>query len=100
MSELSSRAWMFCPRSGDLLVLVPSKGVAECPLCDFTRNIEGDEWPSDSKCVSIVFHCHAWRIYGTSWPRRVLQYSGVPSTLEARVLSRHLHIRSGLDCRS
>jgi len=36
----SSRDWMFCPRSGDLLNLVPARGVAECPLCGFSRSLD------------------------------------------------------------
>lgn len=37
----TGKNWLFCPRSGALLVLQPSTGKAVCPDCDFTRPLEG-----------------------------------------------------------
>mmetsp|Transcript_28005 Transcript_28005/g.72061 ORF Transcript_28005/g.72061 Transcript_28005/m.72061 type:complete len:121 (-) Transcript_28005:29-391(-) len=36
----TGKNWLFCPRSGALLVLQPSTGKAVCPDCDFTRPLE------------------------------------------------------------
>lgn len=52
-----SRDWKFCPYSGALLEMEPAKGMANCSMSGYTRNLSGIECQEQ--------HCQRDTLYST-----------------------------------